>query len=315
MSYFGQIKIIDYLNNQAEVTPYGELHVTNPVRIAGGIFDDGQLDTSFYTVTNTNGGTTTVTNAVATLATNTTANGATKLTTAQRARFVAGTINRFYARIYLGDAGTANNVRRWGMLNAAGTDGFYFKLNNTTLSACTLKGGVETINAITTTATLTNMNLYEIDYSQGQINFIINEVVALALLPVLPATNAIQLFGFADNTNSASSTTNVLLNAVQMTVIRFGRVSTQVITSHITTAATTVMKYGPGLLQRVTIGNPASSTSIITLYDNTAGSGTVITAIQGPAQANPVTLEYGLVFSTGLTAVSTGTWDASVIFE
>ncbi len=315
MSYWKQQQIIDNTGNLVEVTPYGEMHGITPVRIAGGIFDDGVLDTSFYTATNTNGGTTTVANSVATLATNTTANGATKITTAQRARFVGGTTNRFHGHLYFGDSGTANNVRRWGMLNNAGTDGIYFKLSGTTLSVCTLKGSTETSTTITPTLTLTNLNKYEIDYTAGIIYFVINDLVVLTTVPTLPATNTEQFYAFADNTNSGSSTTNVTMNLVHLTAYRLGRLSTQPISSLVTVAATTVLKYGPGLLQRVTIGTPASSGSTITLYDNTSGTGTTITAINGPSQANPVTLEYGLAFSNGLTAVSTGTWNATIIFE
>lgn len=315
MSYWKQIQVYDPTNNVADVTPYGELHTINPVRIAGGIFYDSTLDTSFFAATNINGGTTTVANDVATLATNTTANGATKLSTAQRARFVGGTSNRFYGRLYLGDSGTVNNVRRWGFLNNAGTDGVYFKLSGTTLSVNTLKGSVESSTTITPSITLTNLNLFEIDYNSGVIYFVINGVVVYTITPTAPVVNTEQLFAFADNTNSGGSTTNVTLNALHLSAYRLGRMSTQAISQRVTTAGTYVMKYGPGLLRYITVGTPASSSSTLTVYDNTSATGTIIDVVQGPSQANPVTLTYGLAFSNGLTVVSTGTWSAVVIFE
>ena len=315
MSYIERTKITDSTGNLADVSPYGELHTVEPVRIAGGVFNDGVLDTSFFTSTPTNGGTTTVADAIATLATNTTADGAVKLATAQRARFVGGTTNRFYARIYLGDTGTANNVRRWGLLNNSGTDGIYFKLDNTTLSVNTLKGSVESSTTITPTVTLTDLNLFEIEYNSGVIYFLINNLVVITMNLIAPAVNTEQFFSFIDNTNSGGSTTNVTVNALHLSAYRIGTLETQPISIRITTANTYIAKYGPGLLRRLTIGTPGSTSDTITLYDNTAGSGTIIDEINGPSQANPVTLEYGLTFSTGLTAVSTGTWSAALIFE
>jgi len=72
----------------------------------------------------------------------------------------------------------------------------------------------------------------------------------------------------------------------------------------ITGAATTVIKSGAGYLRRVVISGPANST--ITLYDNTAGSGTIIAVINSSNGGDPTYLEYGINFSIGLTVVTTG---------
>ena len=316
MSYWKQIQIQDVSGDLAQITPYGEQHVIIPFRLAGDIFNDGVLDTDFYTATNTNGGTATVTNAAATLATNTTANGATRLQTAQIARFVGGTNNRFYGRLVLGDTGTANNVRRWGLIGPGLTNGAYFKLDGTsTLVAATLKGSTETTYALTLPAgfSLTNLSLYSIDYSSGQVYFSINGNVVYTLNATSQIYYNEQLYGFIDNVNSGGSVTNVTVSAVHLSVYRLGEIRTQPIIGRITTAATTIFKYGPGLLHRITLNNPTGT--LITVYDNIAGSGTTIAVINTPAQANPVSLEYGTQFSTGLTVVSTGTWDATIIFE
>ena len=316
MSYWKQQQIIDTTGNLTEVTPYGELHSIQPVKISGGVFNDSVLDSSFFSATNSNGGTTTVLNTIATLATNTTANGSTRLSSVQAAQFIGGTNNRFYGRISTGDIGTANNVRRWGLIGTGTTNGIYFKLNGTsTLVAATLNAGVETTYSLTLPAgfTITNLNLYEIDYSSGEAYFVINGVPVYILQATAPYIGNLQLYAFADNTNSAGSITNVTMACVNLTAYRLGNISTQPIYGKITTAATTTFKLGPGKLHRITLNNPTGT--LITVYDNTAGSGTVIAAINTPAQANPVTLEYGTQFSTGLTVVSTGTWDATIIFE
>lgn len=85
--------------------------------------------------------------------------------------------------------------------------------------------------------------------------------------------------------------------------------------TNITAAATTVCKAGAGQLFVVNLQNMAAA-STITIFDNTAGSGTKIaTYTQGAAAlVSPVTMFYDLKFNTGLTVVTTGTNDITVSF-
>lgn len=70
--------------------------------------------------------------------------------------------------------------------------------------------------------------------------------------------------------------------------------------------ATTTLRTGAGVLHKVTINTAGASSNTITLYDNTAASGTVLATIDGTA--GPLTLDYNIRFSTGLTAIlATGT--------
>jgi hypothetical protein len=86
---------------------------------------------------------------------------------------------------------------------------------------------------------------------------------------------------------------------------------------NITTATTTTVKSGAGKLGAVIVNRPIAS-STITMYDNTAASGTVIGTITLPATLltdGPVYAEYGLNFGTGLTIDTTGTSDITVTFN
>ena len=86
--------------------------------------------------------------------------------------------------------------------------------------------------------------------------------------------------------------------------------------ANITAAAptTTVVKSGSGILHSITFNKPVA-TGVLTIYDNTAGSGTVIGTITTPASPMPVTVTYDLVFSTGLTIVSaTAAQDVTVTY-
>jgi hypothetical protein len=70
--------------------------------------------------------------------------------------------------------------------------------------------------------------------------------------------------------------------------------------AHISTDATTVVKTGAGTLHSIMI-NTGTSGATVTIYDNTAGSGTVIAVASGATQ---VTLQYDIAFTAGLTVVT-----------
>lgn len=78
--------------------------------------------------------------------------------------------------------------------------------------------------------------------------------------------------------------------------------------TNIATATTTVVKSGSGVLRRITINTTAAAA--ITVYDNTAGSGTKIATF--PASAIVGSYEFGVKFATGLTIVTAGASDITV---
>lgn len=83
---------------------------------------------------------------------------------------------------------------------------------------------------------------------------------------------------------------------------------------NITGDTTTTLKTKPGYLHTITLNAP-TATEVITIYDNTAGSGTKIGTITIPASPQPVTLVYDVAFWTGLTIVTaTATSDITVSF-
>lgn len=71
---------------------------------------------------------------------------------------------------------------------------------------------------------------------------------------------------------------------------------------NITGQATTTVKSGGGILHTICINTPAA-TETITIYDNTAASGTKIGTITVFASTNPC-LTYDVNFTTGLTIVT-----------
>ena len=79
---------------------------------------------------------------------------------------------------------------------------------------------------------------------------------------------------------------------------------------NIAAQATTVVKSTPGILHTIVFNKPVA-TSVITVYDNTAASGTKIGTITVPASPMPVTLTYDASFNTALTVVM-GTADCDI---
>ena len=77
--------------------------------------------------------------------------------------------------------------------------------------------------------------------------------------------------------------------------------------TNIATNTTTVVKEGQGVLDAIVINTVGASANTITVYDNTAGSGTKIATIDGTL-AGGTRIIYNVAFGTGLTVVTaTGT--------
>jgi hypothetical protein len=85
--------------------------------------------------------------------------------------------------------------------------------------------------------------------------------------------------------------------------------------NNITTDTTTVVKTGAGVLHSITINGPTAA-GVITLFDNTAASGTKIGTITVPASPQAETLLYDVAFTTGLTILTaTQTEDLTVSYR
>lgn len=84
---------------------------------------------------------------------------------------------------------------------------------------------------------------------------------------------------------------------------------------NIASATTTVVKKGPGILVAIIV-NKALASSVYTIYDNTAASGTKIATITIPAApaVNQFAIPYLCKFTTGLTVVTTSTDDITVVY-
>lgn len=83
---------------------------------------------------------------------------------------------------------------------------------------------------------------------------------------------------------------------------------------NITAGATTVVKNGGGVLSAININKPIDAATV-TVYDNTAASGTKLATITLTADLKPFRLQFDAAFTIGLTVVTSTTTDITVTFQ
>ena len=83
--------------------------------------------------------------------------------------------------------------------------------------------------------------------------------------------------------------------------------------ANITTQTTTTVHNGPCILRRV-VFNKKTASGVVTIYDSLAGSGTKIGTITNSAVVTPYFLDYDARFDTGLTIVTSGIDDITVVY-
>jgi len=87
--------------------------------------------------------------------------------------------------------------------------------------------------------------------------------------------------------------------------------------SNITTATTSTPKSGTGFLHGIMINTPVAS-GVITIYDNTAASGTIIGTITFPAtllSSGPAPVIYNVIINTGVTIVTSAAFNLTVMYQ
>lgn len=323
MSYGGQSIIVDPVTGMmGYLDRFRNLRTANTKRMFGSNFG-ANIDTTYqYTITNGNGGTTTATSGVATLATNTTANGNTTLITKPKIRYLSGRNNLIRIQARFGDTGGANNVREFGIYVDANNQ-YNYRLSDTTFSVVLKKAGIETVissgsfngsgSGSTGTYTVdTSFHSFEILVSGSRIQFVIDNQ-PLHVFSATSTSLVASLVGnvFMSNTNSGGSTTNRVLDTIAISASQIGDAVNNPLYYNIDAVAETrTLKSGGGTLQSISIGRLGGANALITIYDNTAASGTIIARFDLTANSAFGTHVFGIEgvnFYNGLTYVTSGT--------
>lgn len=304
------MQIIDGENNKlVAVTPIRELKVTETVRIVGTVFN-GTEDTNFWTKTVTGSGAASFAGQ-ASLTTGETADSTAKLVSVRKARFIPSSANQFRSIARFTTTGTANNLRRIGAYDA--NNGFFFELNGTTFSVGSRKATTDTLvnsgsfNGASTTYTLnTNVHRFNIDYTNLSAQFYIDDVLIHTISSATdPSVSNLTYPVTMENNNSGGSTSAVTFDIRVANIVRLGSLSSGGASKYQSgTTAGIVCKYGAGDLHGIAV-SAVTQNSVITLYDNTAASGTILwsSGAMG-AQTQPFSIDFfNIPFYTGLTLV------------
>lgn len=198
-------------NRSAGVTLLQDLTVGAKGILISDTFTAG-VDANKWTTTASGTGAVAATSGVARFTTGATANSSIAIQLTQTKVFYPGTVTVFASGVKMGDTGTANNRRRWGMFTA--TDGYFFELNGTTLSAVVRKAGADTLTSIANFVMDTNLHTYEMEYQGDACQFKVDRTVYASLGGVVSTvrTDTLDLPIRYENTNINGSTTNVTMD-------------------------------------------------------------------------------------------------------
>jgi len=334
LSEEGNLKVGVYeiegdFNTRVEVTPMNALKVAQATRLVGSSFSN-TFDPNFWGLTTATGtATATVTNRVMTLATNPTGTGSGNsviVNSVRTARYSGGQGN-YYRGVIRCPAVTGVNTRRWGPFNAS--DGYFFEHDGTTLKLNNRDGGVDgtPVASGSFNGTLggtyildTNPHTYEIHWTNKSAWFFIDGVLLHKLSATTTPLTGTNNFQIGMECTNGANTNNNTLEVWTATILRSGVLLNQPQSSRISTLATTVLKYGPGNLHGIIFGNTPTASGTITIYDNTAASGTIlwVGTVRAVVNVNtPVSIDFkGLPFNTGLTVVTAANAsDFTVVYE
>jgi hypothetical protein len=325
----GVYEIEGDFDTKVEVTPMNAMKVAQATRLVGAGFS-GAFDPNFWVKTTTSGtATITVAGRVCTLATNPTGSGSGNsaiLNSFRTARYSSGQPN-YYRAVIRVPASTGAVTKRWGAFNSQ--DGYYFHHDGTTLSVGSRKGGTDAAlvssgsfngNLGSSLVLSANVHTCEIHWTNRSVWFFHEGVLLHKLTATTaPLTNTLNLQVGAEVTNGANTNNNTLEVWVS-TILRSGVLLNQPQSVRINTTTTTVCKYGPGNLHEIIVGTMSDLGGTITIYDNTAGNGTILWngILRTPENSNPATsLDFkGLPFNIGLTIVTaTNATDFTVVYE
>jgi hypothetical protein len=294
----------------------GNIKTTSQFLLVGTSFNGTTKDTNFWTEAVVGSGSV-VQDGEINLYTGTTADSSASYVSVRKSRKVPGSANQFRAVARLKTDPQANNVRRIGAYN--GTDGCYFQVNGTTFGIGTIYNSTHTVvnsgsfngnyGASVTMDTITKRLV--IDITEFSVSFFVDDILLHKVIASSgPICSTYNLPVKMENVNSGGNTTDNSFEVMFACIQRLGNPTTSGKPVFIGTNATTILKYGAGILQRVINVDNAGS---VTIYDNTAASGTVISSIDTAKALG--TLDFQSPFSDGLTVVTALGAKITVVYE
>jgi hypothetical protein len=313
-------------NKSALVTPIRELKVTESTRLVGTAINNGTFDPNFYSSATTNGAEIWISSGIVELrssSASTTANGDANFQTLDKARFVFSNANEFRAVIRLvADTPTiGSNERRFGLCDSTGQDGYFFSYKDGAIYVGSVKAGSATYVSTgsfsgTVPALTSNFNRFNIIYTNLGASFYVNDVLAHRLTATTsPLTGTAEFVARACNVNSGGEKDNHILQIRVIAITRLGQYLTQPTWTYLSGAGTYILKYGSGVLHRVTANTTGGPGTSVSIYDSTTVNASTIAVID-TNRTGVSNLTYELPFDTGLRVVGSGAFgNVTVVYE
>ena len=318
------------------VSPMGDLKTASSVRLVGAGFVGTVIDSNFWTVTHTSGGSSAQANGSLTLSTNGTANAGEFVSSVRIGRYIAANANYYRGNTRLPIVTTASpsyvNTRRWGAFDA--NNGFFFQAVQTnpatvpTLSIVCRKTGSDA-NIINngffngdygpSYALDNNVHTYEIFWTNKNAYFFIDDVLlhtfsgATATLVDTPSLK-IGLQCVNSGGNDANNTLVVRSGTINRLGVAESRPQWKYISGAI---AGTLLKIGPGTLHTVTVNKPGTSVQLNDDNNTIISGANTICAIDTNKTTGGVgNYNFNLDFYNGLVVTISGAGsDTTVTYE
>jgi len=303
-------------NKRSEIDSVGQLKVVETINLVGTSFNGTIKDTNFWTETVSGTGTITQ-NGKVSLSTGASANSLASYTSTRKSRKIPGAANQFRSVCRLTTVPQLNNLRRIGAYS--NSDGLFFQENGLTFGIGYRKNGTDTIintgsfnGNLGTTYDIDSILLrLVIDISEYSVNFFVNDMLLHTLIGSTDSlTSSFNLPVTIENINSGGNTTNNIFDVRFSSVQRLGNIRSAGRAVYLATNATSVLKYGGGTIQAISILDNAGT---ISLYDGLSASGRPLGVIDALKIVGGQ--DYPAPFDDGLTVVIAGNAKCTIFYE
>jgi hypothetical protein len=314
--------------SQTIVDLNGSLKVGTATNILGTAFGDASPSDNQWSTIGTGSGVRNDIPGAISLETGTTADSTVSFQSTTKARFVAANFNVLHIGCNINNIAATDNVRTWGAYNPQDgtTDGVWFRLDSGVMCVGYTKQNVETViiqsnwNGASKEKFVldTKTRVYEVQYNAGAIKFFQNGNELHTVTSFDEVYAGLYNFKLAlNNENINGNTANNSIQSRALAIYRIGEERGATISRTFPTGVT-VIKAGAGFVESVTLARSGggSSGSSISIYDNTAASGTELGNIK-ISKDETFTLNINSTFTNGLTIDVSATGDtvATVVWE